>query len=109
VAGAPLIVARSASRIFEIGGQRIEAVRRVSLSLYPRHRVALVGPSGSGKSTLLNLLAGLEEPTIGSISWPGLDATRPLRPLQIGFVFQSPSLVPSAQGLTRRGIWMKFI
>jgi ABC-type lipoprotein export system ATPase subunit len=93
--GSPLIVVRAASRSFEIGGQRVEAVRSVSLSLHPRHRVGLVGPSGSGKSTLLNLLARLDEPSSGTVSWPGLDARRPLRPLQIGFVFQSPSLIPS--------------
>ena len=95
VAGSPLIVTRALARTFEVGGQRIIAVRPVTLSLHPRHRVALVGPSGSGKSTLLNLLAGLERLSSGSVSWPGLDARRPLRPLQIGFVFQSPSLIPS--------------
>ena len=70
-------------------------MRPVSLILRPRHYVALVGPSGSGKSTLLNLLAGLEEPSSGLVYWPGLNANLPLRPLQIGFVFQSPSLVRS--------------
>jgi len=93
--GAPLIETRGASRSFALAGQRIEAVRPVDCVLFAAQRVALMGPSGSGKSTMLNLLAGLEEPSAGSIAWPGLDARRPLRPQQIGFVFQLPSLVPA--------------
>lgn len=90
-----LIEARGAARGFAVTGQRIEALRPTDCALFARQRVALTGPSGSGKSTLLNLLAGLEDPSAGDITWPGLDTLRPLRPQQIGFLFQSPSLVPS--------------
>jgi NitT/TauT family transport system ATP-binding protein len=52
--------------------------------------VAIVGPSGCGKSTLLRMIAGLTEPTSGSISIANEIAGR------IGFVFQQPTLMPWA-------------
>jgi ABC-type lipoprotein export system ATPase subunit len=58
-------------------------------------RVAVVGPSGSGKSTLLHLIAGLDRPTSGVISWPALGSETELRPDQICLVFQTPSLLPT--------------
>ena len=90
-----LAEAQDAGRDFQLAGQRIAAVNGVNCLIYVGHRIAITGPSGSGKSTLLNLLAGLEDASSGSITWPGLDAARPLLPHQIGFAFQSPSLVPA--------------
>jgi putative ABC transport system ATP-binding protein/lipoprotein-releasing system ATP-binding protein len=57
-------------------------------------RIALLGPSGSGKSTLLHLLAGLDEPTVGTVEWPALGDRTQLRPGPIAVVFQGPSLLP---------------
>jgi ABC-type lipoprotein export system ATPase subunit len=57
-------------------------------------RIALLGPSGSGKSTLLHLLAGLDDPTVGSVEWPALGDRTQLRPGPIAVVFQGPSLLP---------------
>ena len=90
-----LIEAHGASRDFRLAGQRVVAVDMVDCLIYAGQRIAMTGPSGSGKSTLLNLLAGLEDVSGGTITWPGLETARPLRPQQIGFVFQSPSLVPA--------------
>ncbi|KAB7741616.1 ATP-binding cassette domain-containing protein [Parvibaculum sedimenti] len=56
--------------------------------------LSLVGPSGCGKSTLLRMIAGLIEPSSGSISWP---ATGNERPKDIGFVFQDATLMPWAR------------
>ena len=90
-----LVDAHDMSCVFAAAVQQVSAVTGVTCSIFADDRIAIVGPSGSGKSTLLNLLAGLEEPTSGGVRWPGLDQSQPLRPLQIGFVFQSPSLVPA--------------
>jgi len=57
--------------------------------------VALLGPSGCGKSTLLRLVAGLDAPSAGAISWLGLNEGRPA-PGEVGFVFQEPTLMPWA-------------
>lgn len=68
--------------------------------------LAVVGPSGSGKSTLLGLVAGLDEPTTGTISVNGSDVTSlgedalaRLRSASLGFVFQSFHLIPSLTAL----------
>jgi putative ABC transport system ATP-binding protein len=56
--------------------------------------VALTGRSGSGKSTLLHLLAGIDRPTAGTLSWPALGGSPAGRPGLIGIVLQGPSLLP---------------
>jgi putative ABC transport system ATP-binding protein/lipoprotein-releasing system ATP-binding protein len=53
-----------------------------------------MGPSGSGKSTLLHLMAGLDEPTVGRVSWPAIGARSALRPGPVAVIFQGPSLLP---------------
>jgi len=77
------------------GGGQVRAVNELSLTIEETEWVVLVGPSGCGKTTTLRLVAGLEEPTSGSIS---LDA-RPLnkvraRDRDVSMVFQNPALYP---------------
>ena len=70
----------------------------VDLDLQRGEFLTLVGPSGCGKSTLLNLIAGLARPSSGRITWRDAAAAsiRDARP-RIGFVFQSPTLMPWAR------------
>jgi putative ABC transport system ATP-binding protein len=82
------------SRTHGSGATAITAVRDVSCTLRSGMMVALTGPSGSGKSTLLHLLAGLDEPTSGTITWPGLGGSPFGRPGVAGIVLQGPSLLP---------------
>jgi ABC-type lipoprotein export system ATPase subunit len=82
------------ARTFGRGPTAVVAVRRVTCEIRAGQRVAVTGPSGSGKSTLLHLFAGLDEPTIGQISWPGLGGREALRPGPVAVVFQGPSLLP---------------
>ncbi|MFT4123753.1 MAG: ABC transporter ATP-binding protein [Microbacteriaceae bacterium] len=88
------------------------AIESLDLSIPAGSFFALLGPSGCGKTTTLRLVAGLEEPTAGSILIGGADVTRTKphrRP--VNTVFQSYALFPHmsvldnvAFGLRRRGI-----
>ena len=80
-------------RVFGTNGSKVVAVRNATCRIETGDRIALVGPSGSGKSTLLHILAGLDQPTGGKVSWPALGKPDTLRPSKISFVFQSESLL----------------
>ena len=77
----------------------VTALEGFDLALRPGEFVSLLGPSGCGKSTALRLIAGLMEPTRGTVSWSGTstpaDGPRS-RHGRIGFVFQEPTLMPWA-------------
>ena len=81
------------SRVFRTNGSKVVALKHATCRIERGDRIALVGPSGSGKSTLLHLLAGLDEPTTGSIRWPALGERDTLRPEKVAFVFQTESLL----------------
>jgi len=72
----------------------VVAVHGVSWEVRSGQQIALTGSSGSGKSTLLHLLAGLDEPTVGTVAWPALGRRADLRPGPVAVVFQGPSLLP---------------
>jgi NitT/TauT family transport system ATP-binding protein len=72
-------------KTFGTGPGAVTALRGIDLKVAPGEFVCLLGASGCGKSTLLNLLAGLEEPTGGTVD---VAAARP------SFMFQEPALMP---------------
>jgi NitT/TauT family transport system ATP-binding protein len=90
-AGARLRI-EGVSHAFDIRGEALPVLDRVSLSVEPGGFVALLGPSGCGKSTLLRLVAGLEPPGQGVIAVDGeaVEGPDPSRLL----VFQDPTLYP---------------
>lgn len=74
---------------------RFTAVEPTDLIFREGELTALLGPSGCGKTTLLRMIAGLEEPTSGSILLGGEDITdRPAHHRKFGMVFQSFALFP---------------
>jgi ABC-type lipoprotein export system ATPase subunit len=88
-----LVQGKDVARCFSQGGSDILALRPASFAIRSADRIALLGRSGSGKSTLVHLIAGLDAPTGGALSWPALARDSALRPTYIGIVFQAPSLI----------------
>jgi putative ABC transport system ATP-binding protein len=90
-----IVFCQDAARTFGHGDAAVVAVHGSSCEVFAGDRIAITGSSGSGKSTMLHLLAGLETPTSGEVSWPEFGATATARSRDIGVVFQGPSLLPA--------------
>ena len=75
-------------------GGGTEAVQALDLTLAAGQTTALVGPSGCGKSTLLRMIAGLEEPSFGTVTIGGAPPSETLRHAGLSVAFQDPSLLP---------------
>jgi len=75
------------TKIYNTAEAKVTALAPTILSFADYSFTTIVGKSGCGKTTLLRLLAGLEEPTAGTVSF---SAKNP----EIGFVFQEPRLMP---------------
>ncbi len=96
-----LMTLRGVSRSFTLGGNTIQALSSIDLSIERGEITAVTGPSGSGKSTLLNICGLLDQFDHGEMHYEGValqayDEARKtaLRRQTIGFVFQSFNLVP---------------
>ena len=96
----PIIVIREVHKHF---GTQVHALRGVSLDVYPREVVVVIGPSGSGKSTLLRCINRLEAPNEGSIVVDGipLDRAQNINRVrtEVGMVFQLFNLFPHLTAL----------
>jgi putative ABC transport system ATP-binding protein len=101
---ATLVECAEASRTFGAGRSAVVAVHGTSCAVDGGARIAIAGPSGSGKSTLMHLMAGLERPTRGEVTWPGLSNAPVPRARAIGVVFQSPSLLPTLDVAENTGL-----
>ena len=80
-------------QVYKTSGEGVLAVSDVSFEVRPGRFVVLVGPSGCGKSSLLMMMAGLRQPTSGTILVSGAPIENP-DPNRVGVVFQEPSLFP---------------
>jgi len=94
------------SKIYEMGTQKVFALKDVSLKIHENEYVALMGPSGSGKSTLMNILGCLDTPTDGKYFFKEDNVKEmtdndlaEIRNREIGFVFQTFNLLPRANAL----------
>jgi putative ABC transport system ATP-binding protein len=93
-------------KTYDLGAEKVHALRDVHFGIERGEFVAIVGQSGSGKSTLMNIVGCLDVPTSGTYRLSSRDVgTLPdddladVRNQQIGFVFQSFQLLPRASAL----------
>lgn len=103
--GVPVIAMQGVERVYP-GPPAVRALSLTDLAVNVGEYVAVVGPSGSGKSTLLNVIGLLDRPSRGTYEFCGLDTAALLdgeraavRGREIGFVFQTPYLLPHRTAL----------
>lgn len=101
-----LIKIEKIKKIYEMGSEKVYALRDISLSIHRNEYLAVMGPSGSGKSTLMNILGCLDTPSSGIYLFNGLDVNEmddndlaEIRNKEIGFVFQTFNLLPRASAI----------
>ncbi|MBU8933041.1 MAG: ABC transporter ATP-binding protein [candidate division Zixibacteria bacterium] len=93
-------------KTYEMGAEKVHALRGVTIDIQKGEYVAIMGPSGSGKSTLMNLIGCLDTPSQGGyslndreVSSMNDDELASIRNREIGFVFQTFNLLPRATSL----------
>jgi ABC-type antimicrobial peptide transport system, ATPase component len=93
-------------REYDMGAEKVLALRGLTLGIRRNEYVAIMGPSGSGKSTFMNLIGCLDTPNGGAywlngqeVSRMSDDALARVRNREIGFVFQTFNLLPRATAL----------
>lgn len=102
----PLLELKNITRVYDMGAERVYALRGVSLSIEKNEYVAIMGPSGSGKSTLMNIIGCLDTPSSGTYLINGHQVSEMedaklahIRNKEIGFVFQTFNLLPRSNAL----------
>jgi len=102
----PIIKLEDVWKTYTMGNVNVQALRGLSMEVYPCEFVAIMGPSGSGKSTTMNMVGCLDIPTKGKILLENHDISElhesdlaQIRGKVIGFVFQQFNLIPSLSAL----------
>jgi len=101
-----LIETRDLWKIYEVGAEKVQALRGITTQVKKAEYLAIMGPSGSGKSTLMNLIGCLDTPSSGMYLLNGREVSKMnddelarIRNKEIGFVFQTFNLLPRATAL----------
>lgn len=96
-----ILRAENLSKVYH-GGQEVQALNQVNLSVEKGSLLAIMGDSGSGKSTLLHILGGVDRPTSGRVFIQGTDITElsesqmsVFRRRNIGIIYQFFNLIPN--------------
>ena len=104
--GKHLIEMAELVRVYEMGAEKVYALRGVNMTVDHGEYVAVMGPSGSGKSTLMNIIGCLDTPSSGKYLLDGIpvetmneDDLAAIRNKKIGFVFQTFNLLARTTAL----------
>lgn len=97
----PLIELKNVGKSFQVGQQKVDVLKDISLTIEQGDFVILLGPSGCGKSTILHLMLGLEEPSSGTVLVEGRDFyasgreddRTSYRKHHVGMIFQKPNWI----------------
>ena len=102
-------------RSFEVGTQKIDALKGIDLSVDKGEFISIMGPSGSGKTTLMNIIGCLDTPTSGNyylnnqlVNDLDDDELARIRNKEIGFVFQSFHLLAKNSALNNVMLPLKY-
>jgi NitT/TauT family transport system ATP-binding protein len=90
----PIIELRDVHMTFHVNGRPLNVLAGVSCEVTERDLLSIVGPSGCGKSTLLRLIAGLDQPTKGTIVFDGRTVNDPPRGMIYVFQQYAKSIFP---------------
>lgn len=101
-----IIHIENVAKVYQMGVEKIHALRSVSLDIGKNEYIAIMGPSGSGKSTMMNILGCLDTPSNGEYLFEGESVAEmndnelaDIRNRKIGFVFQTFNLLARASTL----------
>lgn len=102
----PIIQTKDIAKVYQMGDEKIHALKSVSIEVNRSEYVAFMGPSGSGKSTLMNIIGCLDTPSSGMYRLNDQDVSdmtenelATVRNKEIGFVFQTFNLLPRSSSL----------
>lgn len=111
-----ILNAENLQKKYQQGETTVVALAGVQLQLQPGETVAIVGASGSGKTTLLSLIAGLDQPSEGSVSINNKNLSRlsppelaAVRAKDIGIIFQQFHLMPHLTALENVGLPLEIL
>jgi NitT/TauT family transport system ATP-binding protein len=90
----PMVRVTRLKKVYESSGRRVEAIGDVTFSVARGEFACIVGPSGAGKTTLLKCLAGLLQPTSGTVELEGTPVTGPPPGMAVVFQEYGRSLFP---------------
>ena len=110
-----IIKTENLKRMFQVGSERVEALKGINLSVEKGEFLSIMGPSGSGKTTLMNIIGCLDTPSEGTyflnnklVNELDADELASIRNKEIGFVFQSFHLLAKNSALSNVMLPMKY-